>query len=84
MAHLWDFKSVADLCACRLLSTFQKELEEITIIAMPEETEGEGQGRQTKAVQLHSFIDPAKGLRSQSASSLYADLDSTSSQAYYS
>ncbi|CAL8471520.1 g11062 [Coccomyxa elongata] len=45
----------------RLLSTFQKELEEITIIAMPEETEGEGHGRQTKAVQLHSFIDPAKG-----------------------
>ena len=48
--------------SCRLLSTFQKELEEITIIAMPEEMEGEGHGRQTKAVQLHSFIDPAKGI----------------------
>lgn len=47
--------------ACRLLSSFQYNLEEITIIAMPEDLEDEGQGKQGKAVQLHSFVDPAKG-----------------------
>ncbi|KAK9917986.1 hypothetical protein WJX75_000276 [Coccomyxa subellipsoidea] len=45
----------------KLLSSFQYNLEEITIIAMPEDLEDEGQGKQGKAVQLHSFVDPAKG-----------------------
>ena len=48
---------------CRLLSSFQNNLEEITIIATPEESGEEegGRGQGAKAVQLHSFLDPAKG-----------------------
>eukprot|EP00884_Botryococcus_braunii_P012178 jgi/Botrbrau1/20961/Bobra.0135s0079.1 len=38
----------------KLLSSFQSNLEEITIIAMPESD------RASKPVQLHSFLDPAK------------------------
>ncbi|EIE22095.1 hypothetical protein COCSUDRAFT_83486, partial [Coccomyxa subellipsoidea C-169] len=45
----------------KLLSSFQYNLEEITIIAMPEDLEDGAQGKQGKAVQLHSFVDPAKG-----------------------
>jgi hypothetical protein len=43
------------------LGNFQTNLEEITIIAMPEESDDEAHGRHTKSVQLHSFVDPAKG-----------------------
>ena len=50
-----------DSSGCRLLSNFQSNLEEVTIIAMPEESDEEGQHRQAKSVQLHSFVDPAKG-----------------------
>lgn len=45
----------------RLLSSFQNNLDEITIIATPDE-DGDGQTHLPKAVQLHSFLDPAKGV----------------------
>ena len=46
---------------CRLLSSFQNNLDEITIIATPDDEDGGGQTHLPKAVQLHSFLDPAKG-----------------------
>ena len=45
----------------RLLSSFQNNLDEITIIATPDDEDGGGQAHLPKAVQLHSFLDPAKG-----------------------
>ncbi|CAL5223434.1 g5948 [Coccomyxa viridis] len=45
----------------RLLSSFQNNLDEITIIATPDDEDGDGQTHLPKAVQLHSFLDPAKG-----------------------
>ena len=47
---------------CRLLSSFQNNLDEITIIATPDGDDGDGQTHLPKAVQLHSFLDPAKGM----------------------
>jgi hypothetical protein len=41
----------------RLLQSFQNSLEEITIVALPEDMHG---GQAGKAVQLHSYWDPAK------------------------
>ena len=41
---------------CRLLGSFQATLEEVTLIALPPE-----QAPAAKAVQIHSFNDPAKG-----------------------
>ena len=46
----------------RLLSSFQNNLDEITIIATPDDEDGDGQTHLSKAVQLHSFLDPAKGM----------------------
>ena len=48
---------------CRLLSSFQNNLDEITIIATPDDEDGDGQTHLPKAVQLHSFLDPAKGMQ---------------------
>jgi hypothetical protein len=58
----------------RLLGSFQNNLEEVTIIAMPQDGSDEeeaaegaagsgGRRQAAKAVQLHSFLDPAKGAR---------------------
>ena len=47
---------------CRLLHSFQNNLDEITIIATPDDEDGNGQTHLSKAVQLHSFLDPAKGV----------------------
>lgn len=41
----------------RLLSSFAKDLVEITLIALPEDMHG---GQTSKAVQLHSYHDPSK------------------------
>lgn len=41
----------------RLLQSFQSKLEEITIVALPEEMHN---GQAGKAVQIHSYWDPAK------------------------
>jgi hypothetical protein len=46
----------------RLLSSFQNNLDEITIIATPDDEDGDAQAHLSKAVQLHSFLDPAKGM----------------------
>ena len=42
---------------CRLLQSFQSKLEEITIVALPEDMHN---GQAGKAVQLHSYWDPTK------------------------
>lgn len=47
----------------RLLSSFQNNLDEITIIATPDDEDSDGQTHLSKAVQLHSFLDPAKGMQ---------------------
>ncbi|CAK0785257.1 hypothetical protein CVIRNUC_008463 [Coccomyxa viridis] len=49
------------ICPGRLLSSFQNNLDEITIIATPDDEDVEGQMNLPKNVQLHSFLDPAKG-----------------------
>ena len=41
----------------RLLSSFQTTLDEITLIALPQQ-----QAPAAKAVQIHSYVDPAKGI----------------------
>ena len=41
----------------RLLSSFQTSLDEITLIALPQQ-----QAPAAKAVQIHSYVDPAKGV----------------------
>jgi len=46
---------------CRLLASFQSNLEEITIIATPDEDAAGGPA--SRAVQLHSFVDPLKSAR---------------------
>ncbi len=46
---------------CRLLASFQSNLEEITIIATPDEDATGGPA--SRAVQLHSFVDPLKSAR---------------------
>ena len=51
------------ICPGRLLSSFQNNLDEITIIATPDDEDVEGQMNLPKNVQLHSFLDPAKGDR---------------------
>ena len=43
----------------RLLSSFQTSLDEITLIALPQQ-----QAPAAKAVQIHSYVDPAKGMPS--------------------
>ena len=40
----------------RLLSSFQTTLDEITLIALPQQ-----HAPAAKAVQIHSYVDPAKG-----------------------
>ena len=45
--------------ARRLLASFQNNLEEITIIATPDDDVAGGPP--SRAVQLHSFVDPCKG-----------------------
>lgn len=47
------------LQARRLLASFQNNLEEITIIATPDDDVADGPP--SRAVQLHSFVDPCKG-----------------------
>lgn len=50
---------------CRLLNTFQSTLDEITIIALPEQPQLDGTAGAAAAVQrsvrIQSFYDPAKG-----------------------
>lgn len=43
---------------CRLLSSFQSSLSEITIIALPRSGPG---GSSTKDVKIKSYVDPSKG-----------------------
>jgi hypothetical protein len=54
------------LSCCRLLGTFQSTLDEITIIAQPEEEPQDSTAAAAAAawrsVQIKSFYDPAKGM----------------------
>lgn len=52
-----------DVCCCwrSLLDSFQSSLDEITLVARPEE--GLGGTTLTKAVQLKSYNDPSKCVR---------------------
>jgi hypothetical protein len=51
---------------CRLLGTFQSTLDEITIIAQPEEelqdSTASAAAAARRSVQIKSFYDPAKGV----------------------
>jgi len=49
----------------RLLSSFQSNLEEVTLIARPDDEYVAG--RLSKAVQLKSYCDPGKGEQSTAA-----------------
>lgn len=52
--------------ACRLLGTFQSTLDEITIIAQPEQepqhSTAAAAAAARRSVQIKSFYDPAKGM----------------------
>lgn len=45
-------------CGCRLLSSFQSSLSEITVIALPDLGPG---GSSTNNVKIKSYVDPSKG-----------------------
>lgn len=45
-------------CKCRLLSSFQSSLSEITVIALPDVGPG---GSTTNNVKIKSYVDPSKG-----------------------
>jgi hypothetical protein len=45
----------------RLLNTFQSTLDEVTIIALPEQNGTADAAAVQKAVKIQSFYDPAKG-----------------------
>ena len=45
-------------CNCRLLSSFQSSLSEITVIALPDVGPG---GSATNNVKIKSYVDPSKG-----------------------
>ncbi len=45
-------------CNCRLLSSFQSSLSEITVIALPDVGPG---GSATNNVKIKSYVDPFKG-----------------------
>ena len=64
-AHLGpsiELSSADALDLCRLLSSFHTGLEEVTIISYGDAGRQQQQGAvPSKAVQLHSFLDPLKG-----------------------